>query len=173
MRRLADALDAVLLQGKDLLDRLDQEEFCAPNQLGNGASIGAHYRHCLDHFRQLLAGLENGVIDYDARTRDPILEADRLAALAATEALRSSSQELRKLGTEDPLEVRCSVTYDNEEVGSASSTLGREMMFCISHAIHHYALIAILLRAAKRDVPEGFGVAPSTIRHRHLISDAR
>jgi uncharacterized damage-inducible protein DinB len=173
MRWLADALDAVLLQGKDLLDRLDQEEFSASHTIGNGASIGAHYRHCLDHFRQLFAGLENGAIDYDARTRNPILETDRLAALAATEALRSSAQELRKLGAEDPLEVRCGVTYDNEEAGSASSTLGREMMFCISHAIHHYALIAILLRAAQRDVPEGFGVAPSTMRHRHLIAGAR
>jgi len=173
MRGLADALDTVLLQGKDLLDRLDQEEFSASHTIGNGASIGAHYRHCLDHFRQLFAGLENGAIDYDARTRDPILETDRLAALAATEALREAVQELRKLGAEDPLEVRCSVSYGNEEAGSASSTLGREMMFCISHAIHHYALIAILLRAAQRDVPEGFGVAPSTMHHRHLTSGAR
>jgi uncharacterized damage-inducible protein DinB len=173
MRGLADALDAVLHQGKDLLDRLNQEEFSSPHPLGNGASIGAHYRHCLDHFRQLFAGLENGVIDYDARSRDPLLETDRSAALAATEALRSAAMQLRKLGAEDPLEVRCGVSYGHEEAGSASSTLGREMMFCISHAIHHYALIAILLRASGRDVPEGFGVAPSTMRHRHLISVAR
>jgi uncharacterized damage-inducible protein DinB len=173
MRGLADALDAVLHQGKDLLERLNQEEFSASHPMGNGASIGAHYRHCLDHFRQLFAGLENGAIDYDARTRDPILETDRMAAITATEALRSSAQELRKRGAEDPLEVRCGVTYGNEEAGSASSTLGREMMFCISHAIHHYALIAILLRAAQRDVPEGFGVAPSTMRHRQLIAGAR
>jgi uncharacterized damage-inducible protein DinB len=170
MRGLADALDAVLLQGKDLLESLGEQEFAVAQPFGNGASIGGHYRHSLDHFRQLFAGLESGTVDYDARTRDPILETDRMAALAATEALRITARHLRKLGAEDPLEVRCGVSYGNEEAGSASSTLGREMMFCISHAIHHYALIAILLRAAHRDVPEGFGVAPSTIRHRQRMA---
>jgi len=168
-----DALDAVLLQGKDLLESLDQSEFTEPNPLGNGASIGAHYRHCLDHVIQLFAGLENGTVDYDARAREPLLEKDRTAALAATEALRASVQDLYRRGTEDPLEVRCGVTYGGEEAGTAPSTLGREMIFCISHAIHHYALIAILLRSVKRHVPEGFGVAPSTMRHRQQMAGAR
>jgi uncharacterized damage-inducible protein DinB len=173
MRGLADALDAVLLQGKDLLENLSQEEFLAPHPLGNGASVGAHYRHCLDHFRQLAAGVEIGTVDYDARARDSRLETDRHAALAATEALRSSACKLRRLGEEDPLEVRCGVTYEGEEAGSASSTLGREMMFCISHAIHHYALIAILLRSSQKNVPEGFGVAPSTMRYRERMTRTR
>jgi uncharacterized damage-inducible protein DinB len=173
MRGLADALDTVLHQGKDLLERLNQEEFSASHPMGNGASIGAHYRHCLDHFGQLFAGLDTGVIDYDARTRDRLLETDRLAALAATEALRAAAKDLRELSSEDPLEVRCGVSYDPEETASAFSTLGREIMFCISHAIHHYALIAILLRAAQRAVPEGFGVAPSTMHYRHRIPPVR
>jgi len=173
MRGLADALDTVLLQGKDLLERLGQEEFTAPNPLGNGASIGAHYRHCLDHFRQLFSGLASGIVDYDARTRESLLETDRIAALSATQDLISAAQDLRKLAEENPIEVRCGVTYRGEEAGAASSTLGREMMFCINHTIHHYALIGILLRSSNREVPEGFGVAPSTIRHRQEMADAR
>ena len=173
MRGLADALDAVLLQGKELLENLSQDEFTTPHPLGNGASVGAHYRHCLDHFRQLVEGVKIGTVDYDARARDSRLETDRQAALSATEALRSSACELRRLGEEDPLEVRCGVTYAGEEPGSASSTLGREMMFCIGHAIHHYALIAILLRSLQRDIPAGFGVAPSTMRHRERMTRTR
>jgi len=173
MRGLADALDAVLLQGKDLLERLGQEEFVSAHPLGNGASIGAHYRHGLDHFRQLFAGLESGTVDYDARPRESLLETDLSAAIAATEALRTAALELRRIGEEIPLEVRCGVTYRGEEGGAASSTLRREMMFCISHAIHHYALIAMLLRSEKKPVPEGFGVAPSTIRHRLQTAGAR
>ena len=72
MQGLADSLDEILLQGIGLLESLDQEAFTAANPLGGGASIGAHYRHCLDHFRQLFAGLENGMIDYDARTRESL-----------------------------------------------------------------------------------------------------
>jgi uncharacterized damage-inducible protein DinB len=173
MRGLADALDAVLLQGKELLENLGQEEFAASHPIGNGASIGAHYRHCLDHFLQLFAGLVNGTVDYDARTRESRLETDRVAAIAATVELLAAAPGLRKLGAEDPLEVRCGVTYGGEEAGSASSTLGREMMFCIGHAIHHYALIAMLLRSSQRGVPEGFGVAPSTIRHRLRMAGTR
>jgi uncharacterized damage-inducible protein DinB len=173
MRGLADALESVLLQGIDLLKRLGQEAFTAPNPLANDASIGTHYRHSLDHFRQLFAGLESGTVDYDARTREALLETDRMAALSATEGLQAAVQELRKRSAEDPLEVRCGVTYGGEEAGSASSSLGREMMFCISHAIHHYAIIAMLLRSAQRDVPAGFGVAPSTIRHRLQTAGAR
>jgi uncharacterized damage-inducible protein DinB len=173
MRGLADALDAILLQGKELLESISQDEFTSPRPLGNGASVGAHYRHCLDHFRQLVAGRESGTIDYDARERDSRLETDLRAALSATEALRASACQLRRLGEEDPLEVRCGVAYEGEEGGSASSTLGREIMFCISHAIHHYALIAILLRSSQRDVPAGFGVAPSTMRHRERMTRAR
>lgn len=166
-------MEAVLLQGKDLLEDLSLEEFRSPHSLGKGASVGAHYRHCLDHFRQLFAGLETGTIDYDARTRESLLETDLAAALAVTESLRISAQELRKRSEEDPIEVCCGVTYGDKEAGSASSTVGREMMFCISHTIHHYALIALLLRSVQREVPEGFGVAPSTLRHRQLTTGTR
>jgi uncharacterized damage-inducible protein DinB len=44
------------------------------------------------------------------------------------------------------------------------STLARELLFVISHTIHHQALIAVLLSAAGRTVPEAFGLAPSTPR---------
>jgi uncharacterized damage-inducible protein DinB len=44
----------------------------------------------------------------------------------------------------------------------ARSTLAREVLFVISHTVHHQALIAVLLAAAGRTVPDTFGLAPST-----------
>jgi uncharacterized damage-inducible protein DinB len=173
MQGLADALDAVLVQGKDLLESLNQESFAAASPLGNKSSIGAHYRHCIDHFRQLFSGLDSRIVDYDARTRESLLETDRIAAISATKDLLTAARDLRKLAGETPIEVRCGVTYGEEETGTASSTLDREVMFCISHTIHHYAIIAMLLRSVNHEVPEGFGVAPSTIRHRLKIVGAR
>jgi hypothetical protein len=38
-------------------------------------------------------------------------------------------------------------------------------MLC-SHAVHHFALIAMILRAHGIDVDPKFGVAPSTLRDR-------
>ena len=163
---MIDAVEAVLDQGIRLLESLHQTEVTQVLPLANGATIGGHYRHGLEHFRQLLSGLEAGTIDYDARNRDLLVESDRLEAIRATKNLKSSLKRLSKHSSEDPLEVKCGITYGDDDAGDASSTLGRELIFCISHAIHHYAMIALILRSEQKTLPEGFGVAPSTVRHR-------
>ena len=45
------------------------------------------------------------------------------------------------------------------------STLERELYVLVSHTIHHYALVAVLLRTLGVDPGPEFGVAPSTLRH--------
>ena len=35
----------------------------------------------------------------------------------------------------------------------------------VAHAIHHYALIAVMCELMKMTVPAGFGVAPSTLKY--------
>jgi len=173
MRGMIDAVETVLDQGTRLLESLDQAEYTRVLPLANGATIGGHYRHGLEHFRQLLTGSERGTVDYDARDRDLIVETDRIGALEATVKLKSSLKDLSTHSSEDPLEVKCGITYGDEDAGVASSSLGRELIFCISHAIHHYAIIAIILRSEGKTLPEGFGVAPSTVRHRLLLADQR
>ena len=46
------------------------------------------------------------------------------------------------------------------------SSVGRELLTLSTHTIHHFALIAITLRAHGVAVDPDFGVAPSTLRHR-------
>lgn len=46
------------------------------------------------------------------------------------------------------------------------TSVGRELRFLLSHTVHHCALIAILLSLRGGEVPNGFGIAPSTERHR-------
>jgi hypothetical protein len=43
-------------------------------------------------------------------------------------------------------------------------------MYAIVHAVHHYALISVMLQLLKLTVPPGFGVAPSTVHHRAATS---
>jgi hypothetical protein len=38
-------------------------------------------------------------------------------------------------------------------------------MYAVAHAIHHYALIAVMCGLMKMPVPAGFGVAPSTLKY--------
>jgi hypothetical protein len=38
-------------------------------------------------------------------------------------------------------------------------------MYVVAHAIHHYALIAVMCGVLEVRVPAGFGVAPSTLEY--------
>ena len=49
------------------------------------------------------------------------------------------------------------------------STYGRELVYAIAHAIHHYALISVMARLLEVVLPAHFGVAPSTVAHQSGI----
>lgn len=170
MKGMVEATEAVLSQGLEMLKGLSPESYGQALSIANGATIGGHYRHALEHFRQLLKGLDEGIVDYDARNRDVLLETDRDEAMRATKELVSYLKNLSVHGSEDPVEIKCGITYGEQDAGTASSTLGREIIFCISHAVHHYAIISLMLRSLGQPVAEGFGVAPSTVRHRLQIA---
>jgi hypothetical protein len=38
-------------------------------------------------------------------------------------------------------------------------------MYAVAHAIHHYALIAVMCGMLDVVLPAGFGVAPSTVKY--------
>ncbi|MFW5688937.1 MAG: hypothetical protein ACOC1U_05120, partial [Spirochaetota bacterium] len=64
-----------------------------------------------------------------------------------------------------PVLVRTEVRSASGSAVEAASTLERELAVLASHTVHHYAIIALLLRVQDVDVPASFGVAPSTLRH--------
>jgi uncharacterized damage-inducible protein DinB len=164
------AARAVLLQGESLLISVGENLYTRPSPLADGSTIGGHYRHVLEHYLLLLKGAMVGAVDYDARQRDREVESVLEAALAETRRLSSELHQLEGMNDGAFLEIQCGITYGGEDSGQSSSTLGREVMFCISHAVHHYAIIALILRANGCLVPEGFGVAPSTIRYRQSLA---
>jgi hypothetical protein len=40
------------------------------------------------------------------------------------------------------------------------------MMYAVAHAVHHYALIGVIGGLMGLSMPAGFGIAPSTLKHR-------
>jgi len=162
------ALNEILAQGEALISSLNDHTYTAKVPEAFHATLGSHYRHCLDHFRSLFDGIERDLIDYDARKRDPRIETDRHFALNQTRELRELSSRLLSLDLSLPISVRCRISYAQEATPSVHSTLGREIMFCVSHAIHHYALIGMMCALLEVQLPQdfgGFGVAPSTVKH--------
>ncbi len=173
---LTAAINEVLRQGETLLHSITDAAYTRRLEVAFNASIGGHFRHCLEHFEALLHGdslnpsFRN--IDYDARKRDPVIENDRSRALSRTQALARIFEKFDHPGWDDTVQVRCKASYADEPF-PVRSTLGREAMYAIMHAIHHYALISIMARMMSLSLPDDFGVAPSTVRHLENQSSQR
>jgi hypothetical protein len=162
---LIGAVIEVLNQGETLLGDIDSDSYLRKLPAAFNASIGGHYRHCLDHFRSLLDAAVAGNLNYDHRQRGTLIESDRFAALNATRALREGYQQLSGGCLNRRLEVRCKTSYATNGSQLSASTVGREIMYVVAHAVHHYALIGIMGGLMGLKMPAGFGVAPSTMKH--------
>lgn len=151
---------ALLRQGGCLINDIRDDVFVATTPLSPRGSIGAHFRHILDSYDCFLTGLAQLRIDYNQRERDPSLERKRSHALQRIEQTVRHLERLRL--TEMTQHVL--VSMENNSSWTRSSVL-RELDFLLSHTIHHYSLIAMLLRIHEINPGEEFGVAHSTLNH--------
>lgn len=144
-----------------VIEALDDVTYLTARKDGVSGSIGAHVRHAIDHVAALVEPASPGMIDYDTRRRGTEIERSRRAA---ARELRRLAASLRCISVNRALRlVMVDAVIDpfGQRVKSLS-TLGRELIFVLSHTVHHQAIIALLLAASGRVVPEGFGLAPST-----------
>lgn len=162
---LTSAVEGVLQQGCALLKSVSSETYTRKEDGPHGSSLGAHYRHVLDHFLCLLEGLQTGQIDYDQRRRSPEIENSALEALFVTEDLIEKFRVLPPDILQRDCTVIYSVGYGESDAQAVSSNVAREVMFCVGHAIHHYAILKLLAAAMAVTLPYEFGVAPSTLKH--------
>lgn len=162
---LISAVEDVLLQGCALLRSVSNKAYTRKEDGPYGASLGAHYRHVLDHFLCLIEGLENGRIDYDQRRRSPEIESSIDAALFTTEDLIDKFRSLPAGIFGQECTVVYSVGYEKNEPQAVASNVAREVMFCVGHAIHHYAILKMLCMTMSVKLPYEFGIAPSTLKH--------
>tara|TARA_Y100001934_G_C12372923_1_gene787490 strand:+ start:2427 stop:2993 length:567 start_codon:yes stop_codon:yes gene_type:complete len=160
--------DEILSQAEELLALIDDEAYRCKVEAAFGATLGGHMRHCIDHFISFLAGVAETWINYDHRERDSVLETDRSAALLRVREIRESLSRLNAKTLARPSSVTCKVRYEGEFAQSAETTFARELMYVVSHAMHHLALMRIMANLLKIELPEQFGVAPSTLAHLQL-----
>ena len=158
---------AWLRQAEALLDRISDAIYTAsPGGLAPH-KVGGHLRHILEFYECFLAGLAGDRIDYDARRRDLSVESSR----------QVDQERIRwltlRLETEPELRIDSLVSVCIEDSAGSRlpepflvSSVGRELQVLSSHTIHHFALIAMTLRALGVSFDADFGVAPSTLRYR-------
>ena len=155
-----------LEQGLDLLATLDDADYARSFPPAFECGIGAHIRHIVDHYDCFLRGLDTGRIDYDRRQRNERIESDRMTGIDALRATIARLQDIDGAGASIELAVHmdCGDGAAGDGIFSRTS-LTRELQFLLSHTVHHYALVAVILRLEGREPVDGFGVSPSTLRN--------
>lgn len=162
---LNSAAAEVLAQGETLLRSFNDNNYTRKLPAAFHSAVGQHYRHCLDHFECMLRGFNADAIDYDDRDRDPRIENDRAFAITETRRLQKACESIPVSFLDCPINVRSKVNYELAAAPLITSTVGRELTYAVAHAIHHYALIAVMCGMLGVRVPPGFGVAPSTLNY--------
>ncbi|MDQ2177232.1 DinB family protein [Marinifilum sp. D714] len=156
----------ILSQLIHLCENITPLQYCEKLSLLSENTIGKHMRHIIEFYDILIEAYEkNKPISYDNRVHCSKTET----------SLEMASQRLRKalnwveseLPTKDLMLV---VSYDSGEKNSISisSSLERELVYNIEHAIHHMAIIRIAIEKEYPDIKlhKNFGIAYSTIRYR-------
>jgi hypothetical protein len=156
----------LLGQLRDLISALDETAYQTSIGILSHASVGQHIRHIIEFFLALEHGYETGHVNYDLRKRDKRLEADRILALATLQAIAGNLDKADK-----PLWLVTDFDPGAEASYPVATNYTRELVHNLEHVVHHMALLRIGV-AAVSDVrlPEDFGVALSTLRHKKLSS---
>lgn len=156
------SLSATLLQLQQVLSELSNDEYRKSLPIISNASIGQHTRHIIEFFDVLLDGYESGLVCYDKRNRNQVLETSRdLAHHQLAWIVGNISRD-----DKDLLLAGSYLDDDNDET-SVRSSYYRELVYNLEHAIHHMAMIKIAMTESTNVVPSNdFGVAPATIKFR-------
>lgn len=163
------ATETTLLQLKEVLSDIDEEQYRKPIQKLGQSSIGQHVRHTLEFYQCLLIGTNDGIVNYDKRDRNLSIESSpEIAINLIDEILTHLDDSL--LGKTISLEV-C-YELNKEAIITIDSNFSRELVYNIEHAIHHMAIIKIAIIELELyiNIPEGFGIAVSTLKYRNSLN---
>ncbi len=149
-----------------LLTNLKDEQYTKQvPHLGN-SSIGGHTRHIIELLQCTIKGYSIGMVDYINRTRNVLLETDKILAQLTIQQLdglvRAPDKQLHLMveqmdgGIETPI---------------VSTTYFREVVYNSEHIIHHLALIKVAIIEMKLDIIDNdFGKAYSTIKYQSSLA---
>lgn len=149
-----------------LCEEISSDQYSESLNLLMNNSIGKHIRHIVEFYDLLRNSYrENKVLSYDKREHCVRTETEIRVAIDRFKDILTWFNEIDK-----DVMLKLSVSYDKtkEDGFEIDTSLERELVYNVEHAIHHMAIIRI---AIEREFPgikldKHFGVAFSTIRFR-------
>lgn len=164
--QLQQALKSIFAQLSNSLEQLTPEQYTQRSKVILNATIGQHVRHIIELFICLDKGYETGIVNYEKRKRDYRIETDKDLA---KELLHLVYTRLTKKDKALLLEV----SYDehSNEMFTVATNYNREIIYNLEHTVHHMALIRVgINEVSSVIVPEGYGIASSTIKYRQACA---
>lgn len=161
----------ILNQLADMVNQISSEDFSRPSETLGGASIGKHVRHTLEFFLCFKTGCSEGIVNYDRRAHNVFIERDKAIAL---DGIQNMIDFVRGLKGNCLLQLEVGYNAQSDICETIDTSMMRELVYNIEHAVHHMAMIRIALRevASYIQVAENFGVAASTARYHGSIGKA-
>ena len=157
------AVVKVFKQLSETLQQLSPRQYVQEVNALRNATIGQHVRHIIELFIELDKGYAGGIVNYDQRKRDLRLETDIEFVIDTIEHFHLLLNKADK-----PLILQYDYSENSIEIITVSTNYQRELLYNLEHTIHHMALIRVgLTEVSDIIVPENFGVATSTIKHRN------
>ena len=166
-KNLLQANINALDDGLALLALLQPEHYTRGCQPAFRSTIGAHFRHVLEHYRCFIAQLDAGHINYDSRQRDQLLESNFTYVNQTLTELKVVFGDLQ----EHDLDRACQLS-DQQTDKSVASTLFRELLFLQIHTMHHYAIIGAMARTFGLQPADDFGVAIATRANQKVTAES-
>jgi hypothetical protein len=169
--QLAQACIQILNQLEDVVSKITEEDFSKPSEFLSRSTVGQHLRHTLEFFICLEKGFQRGVVNYDKRAHDKLIESDKFIALAAIQRIKNFVASQLEDKT---FKLEVGYERNSEESITIDTNYFRELTYNIEHAVHHMAIMKIGIRevASYIQLPPEFGVAVSTIRHQESVLQA-
>jgi len=171
---LKNAVKNVMDQLSEVIDKMTESDFIKPVPILSNSTLGQHIRHTLEFFTCLIDGYESGYVNYDKRKHDTNIEQSKFLASSVINRILSFVDSDPK---DKSFILETSYDLNGELSEKVNSTFFRELTYNIEHVVHHMAIIKIGIKAVCPEItiPEGFGVAVSTIkyqRERSLLSQS-
>ncbi len=157
----------ILQQVADLVQQIDDNHYSEQLDLLSKNTIAKHVRHILELYVQLIAGLPQNEINYDKRERNLLLEHNKNYTIDFINDLKTAI-----LNLETEQEILPLRTFIQNEELVVNTTLERELVYNIEHAIHHMAIMQIACNHCFKYVilDKNFGVAYATVQYNNTCA---
>jgi hypothetical protein len=159
----------ILSQLKEVVHQISEQDFTKQIESLGYSTIGQHLRHTLEFFICLEQGFEKGLVNYDKRAHDKLIESDKFIALSVLDKINDFIQSQP---ADKPLKLEAGYDLEKEEFVTIETNFLRELVYNIEHAVHHMAIMKIGIRdlAPQVQLPHDFGIAASTIRYQEIVA---